>query len=115
MILKACSMSWQRHSALRLHIEDLGLPSFLDRARIRGVPLFTCFVDIQKAYDSVQHPLLWARLQKIGVHGEMLAAIQSLYSSGTISMKIGGTVGPPEVQQMGVRQGCPLSPTLFGL
>ena len=30
-----------------------------------------------------------------GVHGKMLAAIQSLYSSGTISMKIGGTVGPP--------------------
>ena len=68
-----------------------------------------------EAIDSVQHPLLWARLQRIGVHGKMLAAIQSLYSSGTISMKIGGTVGPPEVQQMGVRQGCPLSPTLFGL
>ena len=91
------------------------LRHFIDRARIRGVPLFTCFVDIQKAYDSVQHPLLWARLQKIGIHAKILAAIQSLYSSGTISMKIGGTVGPPEVQQVEVRQGCPLSPTLFGL
>ena len=45
----------------------------------------------------------------------MLAAIQSLYASGTLSTKIGGTAGHPQLQQMGVRQGCPLSPTLFGL
>ena len=35
-------------------------------------------------------------------------------SNGKASAKA-GTVGPPEVQQVGVRQGCPLSPTLFGL
>ena len=45
----------------------------------------------------------------------MLAAIRSLYSSGTLSMKVAGTAGEPGNQQMGVRQGCPLSPTLFGL
>ena len=45
----------------------------------------------------------------------MLAAIQSLYSSGTLSMKVAGTAGRPRTQQMGVRQGCPLIPTLFGI
>ena len=45
----------------------------------------------------------------------MLAAIQSLYASGTLSMKVDGTAGQPAVQRMGVRQGCPLSPTLFGI
>ena len=45
----------------------------------------------------------------------MLGAVQSLYVTGTLSMKIDGTVGSPAVQQMGVRQGCPLSPTLFGI
>ncbi len=43
----------------------------------------------------------------------MLAAVQSLYASGTLSMKTDGTVGQPAVQRMGLRQGCPLSPTLF--
>ena len=91
------------------------LRHFVDRARLRQVPLYTCFIDIQKAYDSVQHQLLWARLRHVGVCGPMLAAIQSLYATGTISMKVGGTAGEPKVQQMGVRQGCPLSPTLFGI
>lgn len=88
---------------------------FIDTARISRRPLYACFVDLQKAYDTVQHPLLWDKLESIGVGPRMLAAIKSLYSSGTLSMKVAGTAGGPRIQQMGVRQGCPLSPTLFGL
>ena len=51
----------------------------------------------------------------IGVGPRMLAAIQSLYASGTLAMKVGGTAGAPLAQQNGVRQGYPLSPTLFGI
>ena len=45
----------------------------------------------------------------------MLAAIKSLYSSRALSMKVAGRAGPPRLQRTGARQGCPLSPTLFGL
>ena len=72
-------------------------------------------MDLRKAYDSVQHPLLWASLQRKGVRGKMLAAIQSLYSGGAMSLKICGRAGATGTAQVGVRQGCPLSPTLFGL
>ena len=51
----------------------------------------------------------------IGVDGRTLTAIKFLYGSGTLSMKISGTAGDPKVQPLGVRQGCPLSPTLFGI
>ena len=37
-------------------------------------------MDLQKAYDTVQHPLLWDKLESIGVGPRMLAAIRSLYS-----------------------------------
>ena len=43
------------------------------------------------------------------------APIILLHITGTLSMKVGGAAGPPLVQQNGVRQGCPLSPTLFGI
>ena len=72
-------------------------------------------MDLQKAYDTVQHDLLWARLRAIGVAPRMVAAVQSLYSSGTLSMKIAGAAGQARSQQTGVRQGCPLSPTLSGI
>ena len=41
-------------------------------------------VDLQKAYDTVQHHILWNKLESIGVGPRMLAAIRSLYSSGTV-------------------------------
>ena len=91
------------------------LRHFIDRALITSRALYVCFVDLQKAYDTVQHALLWGRLRLIGVGPRMLAAIQSLYASDTLAMKVGGTAGAPLAQQNGVGQGCPLSPTLFGI
>ena len=91
------------------------LRHFIDTACISKRPLYACFVNLQKAYDTVQHDLLWNRLQFIGVSPHMLAAIRSLYSRATLSMKVAGTAGQPRLQRMGVRQGCSLSPTLFGL
>ena len=80
-------------------------------------PLFVSFLHLQKAYDLVQHGLLWARLEAIGMDLRMLAAIKSLYASdsGTLCMKLGSAAGPGLVQQNGVRLGCLLSPTLFGI
>ena len=39
-----------------------------------GVPLFLCFVDIQKAYDSVDRTLLWQVLTRFGVPPQMLVS-----------------------------------------
>ena len=91
------------------------LRHFIDTACFAKHPLYACFVDLQKAYDTVQHNTLWSTLKSIGVGPRMLAAIQSLYSSETLSLKVADTAGQPRAQLMGVRQGCPLSPTLFGI
>ena len=91
------------------------LRHFIDRSRFQKQPLFAAFVDLKKAYDSVQHDLLWASLRRLGVHGSMLAAVQSLYDGGTMRMKISGRAGASGTARVGVRQGCPVSPTLFGI
>jgi Reverse transcriptase (RNA-dependent DNA polymerase) len=78
--------------------------------------LFCCFVDLAKAYDSVPRDLLWQRLHDVGVRGRMLHAIKGLYDVG-VDMHIKtaeGTLDPVRTS-VGVKQGCPLSPTLFGL
>ena len=45
----------------------------------------------------------------------MLGAIQSLYDGCLLSMRVNGVTGGNQTPSMGLRQGCPLSATLFGL
>ena len=77
--------------------------------------MYTYFLDLKGAYDRVPKPLLWQALQRLGVHGPMLAAVQSLYKDSGLTININGRSGKTVQSHTGVKQGCPLSPTLFGL
>ena len=86
-----------------------------ERQRQRKQPLFVCFLDLKGAFDRVSRDLLWQSLQRLGLHGRMLAAIRGLYSTATLAVRIQGRQGQAYDSVTGVKQGCPLSPTLFGL
>ncbi len=75
---------------------------------------FCCFLDLKGA-DEVPRPLLWEALRRLGVHGDMLAAVQALYAGAGYAVHIGGRRRDSLLSGCGVKQGCPLSPTLFGL
>ena len=47
--------------------------------RKAGVSLFMCFIDLQKAYDTVDRTLLWQVLTRTGVPPQMIAIIQKFY------------------------------------
>ena len=91
------------------------LQHFADTAKADGKQVYTCFLDLKGAYDRVQRPLLWQVLQRLGVHGPMLAALQSMYKDSGLTININGRSGKTVLSHTGVKQGCPLSPTLFGL
>ena len=48
--------------------------------RKAGVSLFMCFIDLQKAYDTVDRALLWQVLARIEVSPQMIAVIHKLSS-----------------------------------
>ena len=87
----------------------------IDKHRRLRSPLYLCFVDLKSAYDRVQWPLLWDLLQRLGVQGKMMGAVQSLYDNCLLYMRVSGYTGEGKTPSMGLRQGCPLSATLFGL
>ncbi|KAA6421290.1 MAG: hypothetical protein FRX49_08776 [Trebouxia sp. A1-2] len=80
----------------------------VDKHRHANKPLYLCFVDLKSAYDKVQWQLLWGLLQRLGVHGNMLGAVQSLYNGFLLSMRVDA-----RVHLLG--SDSPLSATLFGI
>ena len=91
------------------------LRAVVERARAAGTKLYVCAVDLEKAFDSVDRPLLWAALQRAGIEGYMLASIQALYADVPVCVKTADGLSQTFQSTLGVKQGCPLSPLLFGL
>ena len=77
-------------------------------------PLYVCLVDFVKAFDMVQRPLLWERLGGMGLHGKTLDTIRHLYQQVSMRVKLDGKISDVFNNVLGVKQGDPLSPTLFG-
>ena len=78
--------------------------------------LYCCFVDLRKAFDTVPRDLLWQVLSKLGLQGRLLRALKSMYSQDSACVHH-ATEGLSSTFpcNIGVKQGCPLSPLLFGL
>ena len=81
-----------------------------------GVSLFMCFIDLQKAYDTVDRTLLWQVLTRIGVPPQMIAVIRQFHDGMRACVRPDDGVCSDwfEVEQ-GLRQGCVLSPLLFNI
>ena len=77
--------------------------------------LYACFIDFQKAFDSVWHKGLFHMLQKVGINGNVLNLIKDLYGKTKCAIKINNRITEFFNYSKGVRQGCPLSPVLFNL
>ena len=84
--------------------------------RQRKIPLYMCFVDLQKAYDSVDRELLWKVLAGAGVPPVMIDVIRQFHDGmrTRVRMDDGELSEWFEVTQ-GLRQGCVLSPLLFNI
>jgi hypothetical protein len=78
-------------------------------------PLYVCFVDFVKAFDMVRRDLLWFRLEALGLKGQFLDALCAMYADVSFRVHARGKLGDLFDSLSGVKQGDPLSPTLFGI
>ena len=75
--------------------------------------LCLCFIDLSKAYDSVNREALMVVLRKCGVPDHMVKLIAQMYAGTWCQVKMEGEVSERFEVKTGARQGCVLSPILF--
>ena len=81
----------------------------------KGKPFYVAFIDFQKAFDSVNHPILYDVLRRNGVKGKLYNSVQSIYHSVKSCVRSNGNLSNVFDCPVGLRQGCSLSPILFAL
>ena len=69
--------------------------------------------DIQKAFDSVEYPVLLLRLFETGVNGKTWRLLRSWYDGAVGCVRSGGMLSGSFEIGRGVKQGSVLSPALF--
>ena len=91
------------------------LRAIAERCRANRTKLYGCAVDLTKAFDSVNREFLWTALQRSGVGGAMLQAVKAMYANVPVCVKTSEGLSPSFQSVVGVKQGCPMSPLLFGI
>ena len=86
-----------------------------EKCREQQQPLFIAFVDLTKAFDLVSRSGLFEILQKIGCPPKLLAVITSFHQGMQSTVCYDGATSEPFPVSSGVKQGCVLAPTLFGI
>ncbi|KAG7296524.1 hypothetical protein JYU34_020306 [Plutella xylostella] len=86
-----------------------------EKSKEQGQPLHLCFVDLEKAFDSVPREALWIILEKYGCPDKFVRLIRLLHDNMTCCVSANGEQTEFFSVTCGVKQGCVLAPTLFAL
>ena len=119
---------------LQLHLSEKSIPHLNQTAYRKGVScaeaifstlevlsqysrssekMYVCFYDLQKAFDSVQYPVLLTRLYEAGIDGKAWRILRSWYLSPQCRVRVNGSLSHAFTLERGVLQGSVLSPVLF--
>ena len=77
--------------------------------------LLCCFVDFRKSFDTILMNNLWKILEELKVHFKLIATAIRLYQNAIAHFKNTSGWSEDINCDIEVKQGCPFSPTIFGI
>ena len=86
-----------------------------EKCREQRMPLYIAFVDLTKAFDLISRDGLFKILNRVGCPQKLLNLIQSFHSDMRGFVQFDGASSNAFDIRSGVKQGCVLAPTLFGI
>ena len=81
----------------------------------RGTNVFGCFLDASKAFDLVDHGILFQKLLNRGLPSTVVRFLLLWYQSQQLNVRWNGQISESFGVSNGVRQGGVLSPVLFAI
>ena len=77
--------------------------------------VFWAFMNLEKAYDTIDRHGMWQMIIVDGVVGNLLKAVQSFYIESRACVGVGNYVSEWFPVNVRLRQGCAKSPWLFNV
>ena len=89
--------------------------SIIETRKLKGLHTFVSYVDFSKAYDFIPRNHLFHKLANIGITGNILMAIKSLYFDVKSVVRLNHVYSDCFDVSNGLKQGCLISPIMFNL
>ena len=86
-----------------------------EKCRLYSEDLYLLFIDLTKAFDTVDRHGLWAILEKAGCPKLFVNLISSFHDGMKATVREGSEKSPAFGVTSGTKQGCVLAPTLFSI
>ena len=86
-----------------------------EKCRQQHMPLYIAFIDLTKAFDLVSRDGLVKVLPNIGCPPKLQSMIESFHTDTNGTVQFNCSSSEPFEIRSGLKQGCVLAPTLFGI
>lgn len=87
----------------------------LDVSIQKGIPMHQIFLDLTKAYDTLDRKRTLDILERYGLGPNLIRLLRTFWDNLQVVPRQGGFHGSPIRSERGVTQGDPLSPTIFNV
>ena len=77
--------------------------------------LYCCYIDFQKAFDSVWQRGLWKAMEFFGYRNKLIRLLQALYNQSQSAVRVNGELTELFKTVARVKQRCVISPQLFNI
>jgi hypothetical protein len=93
--------------------KSINVMQHINRSKDKNHLIIT--IDVEKAFNKIQHHFMIKALRKLGIEGMYLNIVKAIYNKPTVNIILISEKLKPFPLKSGMRQECPVFPLLFNI